>query len=105
MRNTIKHRKKQQVKRKYKSKRLGGGGPRESEAAVPYLIRERLNATSLRSHNQTFSEPGIVLQILEDIRRAELETQRIALEERLRPLRLRLLDLTEQRGVSAFTRY
>jgi chromosome segregation ATPase len=31
-----------------------------------------------------------------NIRRAELETQRIALEERLIPLRLRLLELTEQ---------
>jgi len=69
MRNTIKHRKKKQVKRKYKSKRLGGGGPRESEAAVPYLLGERLNATSLRSNNQTFSEPGIVLQILQDVPR------------------------------------
>lgn len=35
-----------------------------------------------------------------NIRRAELETQRIALEERLRPLRLRLLDLTEQLGLA-----
>jgi hypothetical protein len=67
MRNTIKHRKKKQVKRKYKSKRLGGGGPRESEAAVPYLIGERLNATSLRSHNQTFREPGLVSQVLKGV--------------------------------------
>lgn len=66
MRKTKKHRKKKQVKRKYKSKRLGGG-PRESEAAVPYLIGERLNATSLRSHNQPFSEPGIVSQILKGV--------------------------------------
>jgi hypothetical protein len=36
-----------------------------------------------------------------NIRRAELETQRIALEERLRPLRLRLLDLTEQLGLAS----
>jgi hypothetical protein len=35
-----------------------------------------------------------------NIRRAELETQRIALEERLRPLRLRLLELTEQLGLA-----
>ena len=35
-----------------------------------------------------------------NIRRAELETQRIALEEQLRPLRLRLLELTEQLGLA-----
>ena len=35
-----------------------------------------------------------------NIRRAELETQRIALEERLRPLRLQLLELTEQLGLA-----
>jgi chromosome segregation ATPase len=32
-----------------------------------------------------------------NIRRTELEIQRIALEERLRPLRLQLMDLTDQR--------
>jgi hypothetical protein len=69
MRKTRKHGKKKQVKIKHNSKRIGGGGPRESEAAVPYLIGERLNATSLRSHNQTFREPGLVSQVLKGVPR------------------------------------
>jgi hypothetical protein len=68
MRETKKHRKKKHKSKRLGPKRLGRG----LEDKVPYLIRERLNATSLRSHNQTFSEPGIVLQILEDVPRASV---------------------------------
>jgi hypothetical protein len=60
-----------QVKRKYKSKRLGpkrlGKG---LEDKVPFFIKEMLDATSLRSHNQHFNEPMLVSQILQDVPRA-----------------------------------
>jgi hypothetical protein len=59
-----------QVKRKYKSKRLGtkrlGKG---LEDKVPFLLKEMLDATSLRSHNQNFVEPMLVSQILQDVPR------------------------------------
>jgi hypothetical protein len=59
-----------QVKRKLKSKRLGpkrlGKG---LEDKVPFLLKEKLNDTSLRSHNQTFNEPMLVSQILQDVPR------------------------------------
>jgi hypothetical protein len=65
-----------QVKRKHKSKRLGpkriepkrlGKG---LEDKVPFLLKEMLDATSLRSHNQHFNEPMLVSQILQDVPRA-----------------------------------
>jgi len=60
-----------QVKRKHKSKRLGpkrlGKG---IEDKVPFLLKEMLDATSLRSHNQHFNEPMLVSQILQDVPRA-----------------------------------
>jgi hypothetical protein len=65
-----------QVKRKLKSKRLGpkrlepkrlGKG---LEDKVPFLLKEMLDATSLRSHNQNFVEPMLVSQILQDVPRA-----------------------------------
>jgi hypothetical protein len=49
-----------QVKRKHKSKRLGPKrlGPKRLgkglEDKVPFLLAEKLNATSLRSHNRNF---------------------------------------------------
>jgi hypothetical protein len=45
-------------------KRLGKG---LEETALPYLLREKLNNTSLRSHNQTFNEPMLVSLILQDV--------------------------------------
>jgi hypothetical protein len=74
MRNTRKLGK--QVKRKHKSKRLWpkriepkrlGKG---IEDKVPFLLKEMLDATSLRSHNQHFNEPMLVSQILQDVPRA-----------------------------------
>ncbi len=65
-----------QVKRKHKSKRLGPkrlGSKRLGkglEDKVPFLLKEMLDATSLRSHNQTFVEPMLVSQILQDVPRA-----------------------------------
>jgi hypothetical protein len=60
-----------QVKRKHKSKRFGpkrlGKG---LEDKVPFLLKEMLDATSLRSHNQNFNEPMLVSQILQDVPRA-----------------------------------
>ena len=71
MRKTRKYDK--QVKRKYKSKRLGtkrlGKG---LEDKVPFLLKEMLDATSLRSHNQNFVEPMLVSQILQDVPRASI---------------------------------
>jgi len=62
-----------QVKRKHKSKRFGpkrlGKG---LEDKVPFLLAEKLNNTSLRSHNQTFNEPMLVSQILQDVPRASV---------------------------------
>lgn len=62
-----------QVKRKHKSKRIGpkrlGKG---LEDEVPLLLKEMLDATSLRSHNQTFNEPMLVSQILQDVPRASV---------------------------------
>jgi len=65
-----------QVKRKLKSKRLGTKrlGPKRlgkglEERALPFLLKEKLNDTSLRSHNQTFNEPMLVSQILQDVPR------------------------------------
>jgi hypothetical protein len=59
-----------QVKRKHKSKRFGpkriGKG---LEDEVPFLLKEILDATSLRSHNQNFVEPMLVSQILQDVPR------------------------------------
>jgi hypothetical protein len=59
---------KRKLKRKYKSKRLGpkrlGKG---IEDKVPFLLKEMLDATSLRSHNQHFNEPMLVSQILQDV--------------------------------------
>jgi hypothetical protein len=79
MRSTRKFSK--QVKRKYKSKRLGTkrlgtkrlGTKRLGkglEDKVPFLLKEMLDATSLRSHNQNFVEPMLVSQILQDVPRA-----------------------------------
>ena len=60
-----------QVKRKLKSKRLGqkklGKGP---EDEVPFLLKEMLDATSLRSHNRNFYQQRLVSQILQDVPRA-----------------------------------
>jgi hypothetical protein len=60
-----------QVIKKLKSKRLGtkrlGQG---LEDKVPFLLKEMLDATSLRSHNQNFVEPLLVSQILQDVPRA-----------------------------------
>jgi hypothetical protein len=60
-----------QVIKKLKSKRLGtkrlGKG---LEDKVPFLLKEMLDATSLRSHNQNFYEQGLVSQILQDVPRA-----------------------------------
>lgn len=67
MRKTRKYDK--QVKRKHKSKRLGKG---LEERALPFLLKEKLNDTSLRSHNQTFNEPMLVSQILQDVPRASV---------------------------------
>jgi hypothetical protein len=71
MRKTRKYDK--QVKRKHKSKRLGtkrlGKG---LEDKVPFLLKEMLDATSLRSHNQNFVEPMLVSQILQDVPRASI---------------------------------
>ena len=64
-----------QVKRKHKSKRLGSKrlGPKRLgkglEDKMPFLLKEKLNDTSLRSHNQTFNEPMLVSQILQDVPR------------------------------------
>jgi hypothetical protein len=67
-----------QVKRKHKSKRLGpkrlgqkklGKG---LEDEVPFLLKEMLDATSLRSHNQNFVEPMLVSQILQDVPRGSV---------------------------------
>jgi len=60
-----------QVKRKHTSKRLGQKrlGKGLEERALPFLLKEKLNATSLRSHNQTFNEPMLVSQILQDVPR------------------------------------
>jgi hypothetical protein len=59
-----------QVKRKHKSKRFGpkrlGKG---LEDKMPFLLKEMLDATSLRSHNQNFNEPMLVSQILQDVPR------------------------------------
>jgi hypothetical protein len=60
-----------QVKRKYKSKRLGSKRLGKGlEDKVPFLLKEMLDATSLRSHNQNFVEPMLVSQILQDVPRA-----------------------------------
>jgi hypothetical protein len=65
-----------QVKRKHKSKRLGSKRlePKRLgkglEDKVPFLLKEMLDATSLRSHNQHFNEPMLVSQILQDVPRA-----------------------------------
>jgi hypothetical protein len=71
MRKTRKYGK--QVKRKLKSKRLGpkrhGKG---LEDKVPFLLKEMLDATSLRSHNRNFYERGLVSQILQDVTRASV---------------------------------
>jgi hypothetical protein len=74
MRSTRKFSK--QVKRKHKSKRLGTKrlgskrlGKGLEETALPFLLKEKLNDTSLRSHNQTFNEPMLVSQILQDVPR------------------------------------
>jgi hypothetical protein len=81
MRKTRKLGKLKQVKRKHKSKRLGSKrlgskrlGPKRlgrglEERALPFLLKEKLNDTSLRSHNQTFNEPMLVSQILQDVPR------------------------------------
>ena len=73
MRETKKHRKK-----KHKSKRLGPKrlGPKRNgqglEDILPLLLREILNTTSLRSHNQTFVEPALVSDILQYVPRASV---------------------------------
>jgi hypothetical protein len=76
MRSTRKLEKLKQVKRKHKSKRLGPKrlGPKRlgkglEETALPFLLKEKLNDISLRSHNQTFNEPMLVSQILQDVPR------------------------------------
>jgi hypothetical protein len=72
MRKTRKYDK--QVKRKHKSKRLGPKrlGKGLEERALPFLLKEKLNDTSLRSHNQTFNEPMLVSQILQDVPRVSV---------------------------------
>jgi hypothetical protein len=74
MRKTRKLGKLKQVKRKHKSKRLGPKrlGKGLEETALPFLLKEKLNDTSLRSHNQTFNEPMLVSQILQDVPRASV---------------------------------
>jgi hypothetical protein len=54
--------------KRHGSKRLGKG----LEDKVPFLLKEMLDATSLRSHNQTFNEPMLVSQILQDVPRASI---------------------------------
>jgi len=70
MRNTRKSGKQKQVKRKHKSKRLGpkrlGKG---IEDQLPFLLKNKLNAVSLRSTNRPFFEPSLISQILQDIPR------------------------------------
>jgi hypothetical protein len=68
MRETKKHRKKKHKSKRLGPKRLGRG----LEDKVPYLIGERLNATSLRSNNRNFYELGLVSQILKDVPRASV---------------------------------
>lgn len=65
MGKTRKYGKQKQVKIKHKSKKFVAGNPNE----VPYLLAEKLNNTSLRSHNQTFNEPMLVSRILQDVSR------------------------------------
>ena len=55
-------------RQKHKSKRLGRG----IENNMPFLLKEKLNRTSLSSHNQHFVEPGLVSQILKDVPRASV---------------------------------
>ena len=65
--------KQKQVKRKHKSKRLGPKRlGRGLEDKVPFLLKEKLNATSLRSNNRNFYEPALVSQILQDVPRASV---------------------------------
>jgi hypothetical protein len=74
MRKTRKLGKLKQVKRKHKSKRLGPKrlGKGLEETALPFILKEKLNDISLRSHNQTFNEPMLVSQILQDVPRASV---------------------------------
>ena len=55
-------------RQKHKSKRLGRG----IENNMPFLLKEKLNRTSLSSHNQHFVEPGLVSHILKDVPRASV---------------------------------
>ena len=68
MRKTRKLGIRKRFRQKHKSKRLGRG----IENKMPFLLNEKLNDVSLRSHNQTFYEPGLVSHILKDIPRASV---------------------------------
>jgi hypothetical protein len=68
MRETKKHRKKKHKSKRLGPKRLGRG----LEDKVPFFLKEKLNATSLRSNNRNFYEQGLVSQILQDVPRASV---------------------------------
>ena len=68
MRKTRKLGIRKRFRQKHKSKRLGRG----RENKMPFLLKEKLNDVSLRSHNQNFYEPGLVSHILKDIPRASV---------------------------------
>jgi hypothetical protein len=68
MRETKKHRKKKHKSKRLGPKRLGRG----IEDKVPLLLKEMLDATSLRSNNRNFYEQGLVSQILQDVPRASV---------------------------------
>jgi hypothetical protein len=68
MRETKKHRKKKHKSKRLGPKRLGRG----LEDKLPFLLKEKLNATSLRSNNRNFYEQGLVSQILQDVPRASV---------------------------------
>jgi hypothetical protein len=68
MRETKTHRKKKHKSKRLGPKRLGRG----LEDKVPFFLKEKLNATSLRSNNRNFYEQGLVSQILQDVPRASV---------------------------------
>ena len=70
MRKTRKLGIRKRFRQKHKSKRLGRGIDIENK--MPFLLKEKLNDVSLRSHNQNFYEPGLVSHILKDIPRASV---------------------------------
>ena len=73
MRETKKHRKKKHKSKRLGPKRLGSKRLGQGlEDTMPLLLREILNATSLRSNNQHFVEPALVSQILQDVPRASV---------------------------------